>query len=217
MAIGFVPEGQYDSSQAEVPGVPRKMPRPSRTIAPILLKPGLTMTSTVPPGRSRFTWIPRHFVPWLLSGCPSGTKPFSHRPTLKMQIPRAGPRRICLAPVIRDRRAVGILNRPRTRTRPRTRSLKVTAGKVCLVSATETSSGCKKHRGRDGSRTMSESPKHLPFGPSRETAEESHRGWRHGAGCRGKPRLGWSLTLPAPGINSKDNGSCVRGRRETLY
>ena len=32
------------------------------------------MTSTVPPGRSRFTSIPEALRAWLLSACPSGTK-----------------------------------------------------------------------------------------------------------------------------------------------
>src|SRR5271167_2768280 len=50
------------------------MARPSGTIEPILLTLGLTMTSTVPPGRSRFTSIPEALRAWLLSTCPSGTK-----------------------------------------------------------------------------------------------------------------------------------------------
>jgi hypothetical protein len=50
--------------------------RPSGTIEPILLTLGLTMTSTVPPGRSRFTSIPRHFVPGYYQPVPPGQKPF---------------------------------------------------------------------------------------------------------------------------------------------
>jgi hypothetical protein len=42
----------------EVPGITRKMAPSSGTIEPILLTLGLTMTSTVPPGRSRFTSTP---------------------------------------------------------------------------------------------------------------------------------------------------------------
>jgi hypothetical protein len=42
----------------EVPGITRKLAPSSGTIEPILLTLGLTMTSTVPPGRSRFTSIP---------------------------------------------------------------------------------------------------------------------------------------------------------------
>ena len=51
MAIGFVPAGQHDSSQPgtkcldcqarSVPGITRKMTRPSGTIEPILLTLGL--------------------------------------------------------------------------------------------------------------------------------------------------------------------------------
>jgi hypothetical protein len=62
----------------EVPGITRKMaPSPYGTIEPILLTLGLTMTSTVPPGRSRFTSIPRHFVPGYYQPVPPGQKPFS--------------------------------------------------------------------------------------------------------------------------------------------
>ena len=77
MAIGFVPEGQHDSSQARSAWNHEEMARPSGTIEPILLTLGLTMTSTVPPGRSRFTSIPRHFLPGYYQPVPPGQKPFS--------------------------------------------------------------------------------------------------------------------------------------------
>ena len=57
-----------------MPGITRKMAPSSGTIEPILLTLGLTITSTVPPGRSRFTSIPEALRAWLLSACPSGTK-----------------------------------------------------------------------------------------------------------------------------------------------
>jgi hypothetical protein len=75
MAIGFVPEGQHDRRQARSAwNHEENGPRPSGTIEPILLTLGLTMTSTVPPGRSRFRSIPEALRAWLLSCCPSGTK-----------------------------------------------------------------------------------------------------------------------------------------------
>jgi hypothetical protein len=78
MAIGFVPEGQHHSSQARSAwNHEENGPRPSGTIEPILLTLGLTMTSTVPPGRSRFRSIPRHFVPGYCQPVPPGQKPFS--------------------------------------------------------------------------------------------------------------------------------------------
>jgi hypothetical protein len=50
MAIGFVPEGQHDSSQARSAwNHEENGPRPSGTIEPILLTLGLTMTSTLRP------------------------------------------------------------------------------------------------------------------------------------------------------------------------
>ena len=59
MAIGFVPEGQHDSSQARSAwNHEDNGPVPLWTFEPILLTLGLTMTTTVPPGRSRFTSIP---------------------------------------------------------------------------------------------------------------------------------------------------------------
>jgi hypothetical protein len=61
----------------EMPGITRKMAPSSGTIEPILLTLGLTMTSTVPPGRNRFTSIPRHFVPGYYQPVPPGQKPFS--------------------------------------------------------------------------------------------------------------------------------------------
>ena len=77
MAIGFVPEGQHDSSQARSAwNHEENGPVPLWTFEPILLTLGLTMTSTVPPGRSRFTSIPRPFVPGYYQPVPPGQKPF---------------------------------------------------------------------------------------------------------------------------------------------
>ena len=39
----------------------------------------LTMPSTVPPGRSLFASLPRHFVPGYYRAVPPGQKPFAHR------------------------------------------------------------------------------------------------------------------------------------------
>ena len=76
MAIGFVPEGQADSSK---PGTKclesrGKWPRPSGTIEPILLTLGLTMSFGRPSGTEPLYVDTQALRAWLLSTCPSGTK-----------------------------------------------------------------------------------------------------------------------------------------------
>jgi len=55
---------------------------------------GLTMTSTVPPGRGLSASLPRHFVPGYYQPVPPGQKPLTHRaPRIKLALVGRAPAR----------------------------------------------------------------------------------------------------------------------------
>src|ERR1700688_1614510 len=69
--MSFVPEGHHDSSQARSAwSHEENSPVPAGRLN--RSRPGLTMSSTVPPGRGLSASLPRHFVPGYYQPVPPG-------------------------------------------------------------------------------------------------------------------------------------------------